>query len=243
MTKLGVNIDHVATIRQARRGKYPEPLTAALEAELAGADNITCHLREDRRHIMDRDVRLLKEAVRIPLNLEMAATAEMIRLALEFKPDVVTLVPERREELTTEGGLDLAQQPESFAKSVALLRESGITVSLFVDPDPDSIKLAHRLGAHAVEIHTGRFANALRATEAERELNRIEEAIQFGQKLKLDVHAGHGLNYQNIGEIAALPHIDSFQIGHAIVAQALFVGFGEAVRRMKSLITSVPQKK
>ncbi|MFH1017830.1 MAG: pyridoxine 5'-phosphate synthase [Pseudomonadota bacterium] len=238
MIKLGVNIDHVATLRQVRKGRYPEPLAYALEAEAAGADNITCHLREDRRHIQDRDVRLLREAVRIPLNLEMAGTAEMVRLALEFKPEVVTLVPERREELTTEGGLDLAQQTESFAKSVALLREAGITVSLFLDPEVDAIKLAHRMGAQAVEIHTGRYANAPRPGEAERELGRIGEAIQFGQKLKLQVHAGHGLNYQNVVPIAQLSNIHSFQIGHSIVAYALSVGFSEAVRRMKSLIES-----
>lgn len=237
MAKLGVNIDHVATLRQARQTVYPDPVTAVGLAELAGADNITCHLREDRRHVQDRDVRLLKEVVQTELNLEMAATQEMLRLALEFRPDVVTLVPEKRQELTTEGGLDLLTQGESLAQAVALLRESGIYVSLFIDPNPDAIKLAHRTGAQSVEIHTGRYADAPQPADQNRELQRIKESVAFAKKLKLSVHAGHGLSYHNIRPVAAIQEIESFQIGHAIVAQALFVGFGKAVQQMKALVS------
>ncbi|HLG18699.1 MAG TPA: pyridoxine 5'-phosphate synthase [Bdellovibrionota bacterium] len=234
--KLGVNIDHVATLRQARRTKYPDPVAAAVLAEMAGVDNITCHLREDRRHIQDRDVRLLRDIVQTELNLEMAATQEMLRFALDLKPDTVTLVPERREELTTEGGLNLTQQKDSFGKSVALLREAGILVSLFVDPETDAIKLAHRFGAQAIEIHTGRYANAVRAVDRKNEVARIIEAVQFAAKLKLGVHAGHGLNSSNIQAVAAIREIESFQIGHSIVAQAVLIGFDRAVREMKQLI-------
>ena len=237
MIRLGVNVDHVATLRQARRAKYPDPVSAVSAAELAGANNITCHLREDRRHIQDRDVRLIRDLVQSELNLEMAATQEMVRFALELKPDTVTLVPEKRQEITTEGGLDLTQQKDSFTKAIALLREAGINVSLFVDPDLEAIKLAHRNGAQAVEIHTGRYADAIRPSDRQRELARLIEAVQFASKLRLGVHAGHGLNYHNVEEIAAIRPIESLQIGHAIVAQSIFVGFEEAVRQMKSLMT------
>ncbi len=241
MGRLGVNIDHVATIRQARKGKYPDPVAAALEAERAGADNITAHLREDRRHIQERDIRLLREMIQTSLNLEIAANADTLRSALEIKPEVVTLVPERREELTTEGGLDLATHGDQVAKAVTLLREAGMTVSLFVDPDTDSVKLAHRMGAQAVEIHTGRYANA-KPTDAQRELARIIETSSFAAKLRLSVHAGHGLNLQNIGPLAAVAQIESFQIGHAIISDALFVGIEKAVRQVKKAITSSSRK-
>ncbi len=238
MPRLGVNIDHVATVRQARGTKYPDPVAAALLAETAGADNITCHLREDRRHVQDRDVKILREVIQTELNLEMAATPEMIRTAMEIRPDVVTLVPERRQELTTEGGLDLASLGEPFIKSVALLREAGILVSLFVDADVEAIKLAHRSGAHAVEVHTGRYADAPDIAESRRELARVQEAVNLASKLRLSVHAGHGLHYTNIQPVAGLSQIESFQIGHAVVARALLVGFEAAVREMKQLIVS-----
>ncbi len=238
MVKLGVNIDHVATLRQARRGRFPDPVTAAAIAELGGADNITCHLREDRRHIQDRDLRMLRDTIQTELNLEMAATQEMIRMALEVKPETVTLVPEKRQELTTEGGLDLAAHGDSIAKAVGMLREAGFTVSLFIDPNPDAIKLAHRTGAQAVEIHTGRYAEARRAEDKKRELGRIAEAAVFATKLRMSVHAGHGLDYHNVEPVAALRHVESYQIGFSIMSKALFVGLEKAVAEMKSLIVA-----
>jgi len=242
VARLGVNIDHIATLRQVRQARYPDPVTAASIAELAGADNITCHLREDRRHIQDRDVKLLREVVQTHLNLEIAATQEMIRFALELKPQVVTLVPEKRQELTTEGGLDLISQSETIGKAIVLLREVGIKVSLFVNPDLDSIKLSHRLGAQVVEIHTGRYADADGHNEVQRELSRVQEAVAFATKLRLSVHAGHGLHYQNIETMASIEQIESFQIGHSIVARAVLVGFEQAVREMKSLIAKVRKR-
>ncbi len=242
MARLGVNIDHIATLRQVRQARYPDPVTAASIAELAGADNITCHLREDRRHIQDRDVKLLREVVQTHLNLEIAATQEMIRFALELKPQVVTLVPEKRQELTTEGGLDLISQSETIGKAIVLLREVGIKVSLFVNPDLDSIKLSHRLGAQVVEIHTGRYADADGHNEVQRELSRVQEAVAFATKLRLSIHAGHGLHYQNIETMASIEQIESFQIGHSIVARAVLVGFEQAVREMKSLIAKVRKR-
>ena len=242
MIQLGVNIDHVATLRQARRTKYPDPVIAAGQAELAGADNITCHLREDRRHVQDRDVRLLRETVQTPLNLEMAGTQEMIRVALECHPNAVTLVPERREELTTEGGLDLTQNTDKMSKSIALLREAGIAVSLFIDPEPEAVKVAHRMGANAVEIHTGRYADAPRKVDQDREYDRIVEVVHFASKLKLGVHAGHGLHYHNVERIASIPELESLQIGHAIVARSILVGMPEAVRQMKELMVQARQR-
>ncbi|MFH1263364.1 MAG: pyridoxine 5'-phosphate synthase [Pseudomonadota bacterium] len=238
MVKLGVNIDHVATLRQQRKGRYPDPVTAAAWAELGGADNITCHLREDRRHIQDRDLKVLRDTIQTELNLEMAATQEMLRTALEVKPEVVTLVPEKRQELTTEGGLDLVTHGESVGKAVGMLREAGLMVSLFVDPNPETIKLAHRTGAQAVEIHTGRYAEARKPDEKKRELARVLEAVTFATKLRLSVHAGHGLDYQNVEAVAQIRPIESFQIGFAIVSRALFVGLEEAVREMKRLIVA-----
>ncbi|MEJ2201920.1 MAG: pyridoxine 5'-phosphate synthase [Desulfuromonadaceae bacterium] len=236
MARLGVNVDHVATIRQARGIDEPDPVTAAALAELAGADSITVHLREDRRHIQDRDVEILRKTVTTKLNLEMAATDEMVGIALQIVPDCVTLVPEKRAELTTEGGLDVLRQRHALKKAVELLQQGGITVSLFVDPDIEQIKESHRIGADAIEIHTGTYCDARRPDERRLELSKIENAIRAGRKLGLGVNAGHGLNYRNIGEVVALGGIDEYNIGHSIVSRAVLVGFDRAVREMVALI-------
>jgi pyridoxine 5-phosphate synthase len=236
VARLGVNVDHVATIRQARGTHEPDPVTAASLAELAGAEGITIHLREDRRHIQDRDLALLRQTVTTRLNLEMAATDEMVGIALEVLPDCVTLVPEKREELTTEGGLDVSMHRHLLKKQIGLLQQGGITVSLFVDPDLEQIKAAHRVGADSVEIHTGSYCEA-RIRELQRaELQKIESAIRAGGKLGLSVHAGHGLNYINIEPILALGGIGEFNIGHSIVSRAVLVGMERAVREMVALI-------
>ena len=234
--RLGVNVDHVATVRQARKTHEPDPVTAAALAELAGADGITIHLREDRRHIQDRDLAVLRRTVRTRLNLEMAATDEMVGIALKFRPDEVTLVPEKRQELTTEGGLDVVQNRQTLKNPVALLRDGGISVSLFVDPDPAQIKAAHRLGVNAIEIHTGCYCDAADAHVRRAELTKIEQSVRLGQKLGLAVHAGHGLNYDNVREVVALGGIEEFNIGHSIVARAVLVGMDRAVRDMAALI-------
>jgi len=234
--RLGVNVDHVATLRQARRATYPDPVAAALMAELAGADQITIHLREDRRHIQDRDLQVLRKTVTTRLNLEMAVAQEMLRIAYEVKPDMVTLVPERREELTTEGGLDAVSGREAVRKAVKTLRDAEIEVSLFIDPDLDQVKAAHRAEAHAVELHTGRYCDARLASDRRRELNRILDAAKAAAKLGLQVAAGHGLNYQNVLPVAAIAEIEEFNIGHAIVGHALLVGMERAVREMKALL-------
>ncbi len=234
--RLGVNVDHVATVRQARKTHEPDPVTAAALAELAGADGITIHLREDRRHIQDRDLAVLRRTVRSRLNLEMAATDEMVGIALKFRPDEVTLVPEKRQELTTEGGLDVVQNRQTLKNPVALLRDGGISVSLFVDPDPEQIKAAHRLGVDAIEIHTGCYCDAADANVRRAELTKIEQSVRLGRKLGLAVHAGHGLNYDNVREVAALGGIEEFNIGHSIVARAVLVGMDRAVRDMAALI-------
>jgi pyridoxine 5-phosphate synthase len=236
VARLGVNVDHVATIRQARGIDEPDPVTAAALAELAGADSITVHLREDRRHIQDRDVEILRKTVTTKLNLEMAATDEMVGIALQIVPDCVTLVPEKRAELTTEGGLDVLRQRHALKKAVELLQQGGITVSLFVDPDIEQIKESHRIGADAIEIHTGTYCDARRPDERRLELSKIENAIRAGRKLGLGVNAGHGLNYRNIGEVVALGGIDEYNIGHSIVSRAVLVGFDRAVREMVALI-------
>src|SRR5512145_2498293 len=222
--RLSVNIDHIATIRQARRGVEPDPIAAAVLAELAGADGIIVHLREDRRHIQDRDLRIARQTVRTKLNLEMAATPEMQRIALEVRPDIVTLVPEKREELTTEGGLEVASRIQALADFVAPLQQAGIPVSLFVDPDDRQIAAAKKTGARWVEVHTGAYANA--ATEAERgtELGKIAEAVKLAASLGLRVGAGHGLNYVNTAAIAALPEVEELNIGHSIISRASLVG-------------------
>jgi len=236
--RLGVNVDHVATLRQMRRTPYPDPVAAALLAELAGADQITIHLREDRRHIQDRDLHILRKTVQTRLNLEMAATQEMVRNAYEVKPDMVTLVPERREELTTEGGLDAVGGRDSIRKIVKTLRDADIAVSLFIDPDLDQVKAAHRAEAQVVEFHTGRYCDARLAADRERELSRLVDACKAASKLGLGVSAGHGLHYGNVKTVAAIGEIEELNIGHAIVARAVLVGLERAVREMKELIAA-----
>ncbi len=230
--RLAVNVDHIATIRQAREGSEPDPVAAAIFAEVAGASGIIVHLREDRRHIQDRDLRLLREVVKTQLNLEMAATEEMAKNALEVLPDVATLVPERRQELTTEGGLDVAGQEEWLTRVVRVLTEGGIRVSLFIDPVPDQVEASKRTGAPFVEIHTGRYAEA--ETEADRQaaLLQIMEAARLGRDLGLRIAAGHGLTYQNVAAVAAIPEVEELNIGHSIVARAALVGIERAVREM-----------
>jgi len=239
--RLAVNVDHIATIRQARRGVEPDPVAAAILAEVAGASGIIVHLREDRRHIQDRDLRLLREVVKTQLNLEMAATEGMVKIALDVLPDVSTLVPERREELTTEGGLDVAGQEERISRVVHVLTEGEINVSLFVDPVPDQVKASRRTGVPFVEIHTGQYAEA--QTEAERQvaLLRIMEAARLGRDLGLRIAAGHGLNYQNVAAVAAIPEVEELNIGHSIVARAALVGLDRAVREMVGLIHGATQ--
>jgi pyridoxine 5-phosphate synthase len=236
LAKLGVNIDHVATIRQARGGVEPDPVHAAVLAELAGADGITIHLREDRRHIQDRDLRLLRETVKTPLNLEMAAADEIIAIALGVHPEMATLVPERREELTTEGGLDVKGNRSKVAEAVRRLKDGGIFVSLFIDPDLEQVKESSKAGADAVEIHTGRYADARTYEASVREKEKIFEACKLAHKLRLVVNAGHGLNYQNVRSIAAIKEIYELNIGHSIISRAVLVGLERAVREMKDLI-------
>ncbi|MCD4828925.1 MAG: pyridoxine 5'-phosphate synthase [Candidatus Cloacimonetes bacterium] len=232
MTHLGVNIDHIATLRQARMGVEPDPVYAAQIAEQNGADQITVHLREDRRHIQLRDVKLLREVVQTRLNLEMAPTEEMIAIAKSLQPDTVTLVPEKREELTTEGGLDLS----NLQSQMAAIRDAGIELSVFIEPEPDQVKLAGRFGADAVEIHTGRYANLHRRDEIDAELRRLEKAGKMIRSGGMRAVAGHGLNYHNITALAALGIYVEFNIGHSIISRAVFSGLAEAVSTMKRLI-------
>jgi len=235
VARLGVNIDHVATLREARKAKEPDPIAAAVLAELAGADGIVVHLREDRRHIQDRDLKVLRETIRTKLDLEMAATEEMARIALEIKPEMVTLVPERRQELTTEGGLNVVSYRDPLQKVIDLLREGGILVSLFIDPDPTQIKGAHKVSADLIEIHTGRYANS-RGKERQAELHQIMEAAKLASKLGMGVNAGHGLDYGNVTAVSQIPEIEELNIGHSIISRAVLVGMERAVREMKSLI-------
>ncbi|HZD54986.1 MAG TPA: pyridoxine 5'-phosphate synthase [Candidatus Aquicultoraceae bacterium] len=234
--KLGVNIDHVATIRQARRGAAPDPVTAAGIAELSGADGITVHLREDRRHIQDRDLEVLSRVVQTRINLEMAATEEMVGIALRLKPHSATIVPERREEITTEGGLDVLTRRESLHGTVSRLRQAGILVSLFIDPSLEQVRAARQTGADAVEIHTGTYCGAFRSGGYGREFEKIRAAAAHGRNVGLKVFAGHGLDLRNIVPILALAEIEEFNIGHSIIARAVFVGLGAAVREMADLI-------
>ncbi len=236
MTRLGVNVDHVATLRQARKVGYPDPVTAAAIAELAGAGQITIHLREDRRHIQERDLKILRETCQTMLNLEMAATQEMVKVAYEYKPDIVTLVPERREELTTEGGLDVSAQRELISRVVKTLKDGEITVSLFIDPDLDQVKASHKVSADRVELHTGRYCEAHNEKERQRELGRIIDVAKAATRLGMGCAAGHGLNYDNVRAIARVAEIDELNIGHAIVARAVMVGFDRAVREMVELL-------
>jgi pyridoxine 5-phosphate synthase len=240
--RLYVNIDHVATVRQARKTDEPDPVRAAVLAELGGADGITVHLREDRRHIQDRDVRLLMETVRTAVNLELAVDNDVMALALEWRPMQVTLVPERREEVTTEGGLNLAgsDRMQRAGKAVERLREAGIRVSLFVDPDPDMVRASRELAVEAVEFHTGEYALARGDAAKARELARLREACEQARELELAVHAGHGLTYENVVPVAAIPEIEEVNIGHSIVSRAVFVGMERAVAEMRERIAEAP---
>jgi pyridoxine 5-phosphate synthase len=233
-TRLGVNIDHVATIRQARRAKEPDPVHAAILAELGGADGITVHLRADRRHIQDRDVEILRQVVKTHLNVELAGTQEMVRIALTVKPDQVTLVPERREEITTEGGLDAILNSAQLKPAVRMLQEGGIRVALFVDPDPDQVKEAQKLGADAVEINTAAYADAANPKARDAAQKAVIDIARLGRKLNLGVHAGHGLTYRNVGPLSGLLDVSELNIGHSIVARAALVGMERAVREMKA---------
>ena len=236
MPRLGVNIDHVATVRQARGVMYPDPIAAAGIVELAGADGIVCHLREDRRHIQDRDLRILREVIQTRLNLEMAATEEMIRIALATKPDIVTLVPEKREELTTEGGLDVIKSFQPLKKTIQRLQKGGIPVSLFVDARKDQIKASKEVGANAIEIHTGHYCDAKTSAGADEELKKILDAVGEASLRNLQIAAGHGLNYVNVRRIAEVKEIEELNIGHSIIARAVLVGLDRAVREMIALI-------
>ena len=236
MIALHINIDHVATVRQARQISEPDPVTAAGLVELAGADGITIHLREDRRHIIDRDVRILRETIQTRMNLEMAATAEMFAIAQDIRPDIVTLVPEKREEVTTEGGLDIAGAAEIMHKGIAQLRGAGIRVRLFIDPDAEQIKASQKAGAEDVELHTGCYANAENSEELDREYQRLVSAAELAHQEKLKVNAGHGLNYINTQRICGLPHLRELNIGHSIVSRAIFVGISQAVQEMREII-------
>ncbi len=234
--RLGVNIDHVATLREVRKAAYPDPVQAAFLAETAGADQITVHLREDRRHVQERDLRILRQTVQTKLNLEMAATQEMLNVALEVKPDTVTLVPERREELTTEGGLDVVQKKDAIASLTRLLRDADIGVMLFIDPDLDQVRAAHKANAHGVELHTGKYAEASNDSARTRELGRLGDAIQLARKLSLRIAAGHGLHYTNVEPLLDFPDLEELNIGHAIVARAVMTGMREAVADMVALL-------
>ena len=234
--RLGVNIDHVATLRQARRGQVPEPAAAAAIAELSGADGITVHLREDRRHIQDRDLEVLKAVVTTRINLEMAATEEMTGIACRLVPDSATLVPEKRAEVTTEGGLDVLGHREPLIRTVARLSEAGILVSLFIDPDLAQVRAARQVGAGAIEIHTGRYCEAFRRGKSGEELNKIRAAATYASSLGLKVFAGHGLDVRNIVPVLGVPEVEEFNIGHSIVARAVFLGLAAAVREIADLI-------
>lgn len=238
MIRLGVNIDHVATIRQARRGREPDPVWAAVQAQLGGADGITIHLREDRRHIQDDDVLRLRQAVPGRLNLEMAASPEIVAIACRAKPDYATLVPERRAELTTEGGLDVVTHFDSVRQAITSLCDAGIGISLFIDADPKQIAASRQLGAQAIEFHTGRYADATSSAAVAEELNRLRECAVLAHQAGLYVHMGHGLNYLNVQAVAGLPHVEELNIGHSIIARAVMVGMEKAVREMKELIRS-----
>ena len=238
LIELGINIDHVATLRQARGTSYPEPAHAVLIAEQSGADLITLHLREDRRHIVDDDVSTLRGLIQTRMNLEMAATEEMVVIASRIKPHDVCLVPEKREELTTEGGLDVCGREDSLRSTVQRLQDVGIKVSMFIDPEQQQIEASCEIGADAIEIHTGGFADAVSINSKESELARIEAAIGFASTLPLRINAGHGLHYHNVSAVAALPGIAELNIGHAIIARAVFTGLAEAVSEMKKIVNA-----
>ncbi|MCL4557410.1 MAG: pyridoxine 5'-phosphate synthase [Deltaproteobacteria bacterium] len=236
MKRLGVNIDHIATIRQARKTNEPDPISAIGMIELAGADSIVMHLREDRRHTQDRDLEMARKIIKTKLNLEMAPTQEMIKIALDIKPDTVTLVPERREELTTEGGLEVALNLESFKKYTRLFHDADITVSLFIDPDIDQVKSAHRAGADLVELSTARYSESKTRQEQETNIQQIINAVTTAEKLKLGIAVGHGLTYINVEPITRIDPVAEYNIGHSIIARAVFTGIGHAVMEMKEKI-------
>ena len=237
LARLGVNIDHVATLRQARGGMDPDPLIAAVLVELAGADAIVVHLREDRRHINDRDLHMLRELVQTKLDLEMAPVDEIVKIALHVKPHMVTLVPERRAELTTEGGLDISGNRDSLGDVICLLHDAGIAVSLFIEPDLDQVKASHRINADYIEIHTGRYANAKLMKEQDAECEAIEQSAKLAYKLGMGVNAGHGLNYRNIKRLLPIREIVEYNIGHSIISRAVLVGIQQAVQEMKDLLS------
>lgn len=236
MPELGVNIDHVATVRQARRTVEPDPVWAAAQAELGGADGITFHLRQDRRHIVDRDVHLLRQTVRAKLNMEMSLAEEIVGIALQVRPHQATLVPENRQEVTTEGGLDLKAHRERFAEVTKRLQDAGIVVSAFIDPDPEQIAVAAEVGCDAIELHTGSYANAADPPAVAAAVEDLRAGVIAGIEAGLTVHGGHGLTYHNIEPVAAIAGFTEFNIGHSIISRALFVGLAEAVREMKRLI-------
>ncbi|KPK74444.1 MAG: pyridoxine 5'-phosphate synthase [candidate division Zixibacteria bacterium SM23_73] len=236
MAKLSINVDHVATLRQARKAQEPDPVAAAIAAEMVGADGITIHLRGDRRHIQDRDLKILREVVKTSLNLEMAATEEMLDIALKIKPEMVTLVPEKEGELTTEGGLDVEANFDQLNQAIAKLQQGGMLVSLFINPDEESIKTSAKLKTDYVEINTDSYACAKSATEQVAQLERFEKMVNSAHRLNLGVNAGHGLNYKNISNLVLIEHIHEFSIGHAIVARAVLVGFEKAVKEMLDLV-------
>jgi pyridoxine 5-phosphate synthase len=234
--KLAVNVDHFATIREARRSNEPEPVLAALLAEQAGAEGIVCHIRGDRRHIKERDLHLFKQTIKTKLNIEMAATEEMLQIALDVKPDVVSLVPEREDELTTEGGLDVISNREHLSSHIKKLQDAGITVSIFVDPDLDQITACHDVGADLIEINTAKYSELKPGSERDDALAEVKESAEHGNTLGLEVHAGHGLDYKNVGPIARIPELKEFSIGFSIVARAAIVGINQAVREMYDLL-------
>ena len=236
MAQLAINVDHVATVRQSRGNNEPDPVTAAAICELAGASGIVVHLREDRRHIQDRDVRILRQTIKTKLNLEMAATKEIIRIALDLKPDMITLVPEKRRELTTEGGLDIVVNKNKIRKTIDKMTKAGIPVSLFIDPDARQIEVSREIGATFVELHTGRYCDATSEKERNREFQLIETSAELAFESGLRVNAGHGLDYRTTARIAALETIDELSIGHAVISRAVFVGLDQAVREMLALI-------
>jgi pyridoxine 5-phosphate synthase len=242
MIRLGVNIDHVATVRQARRTYEPDPVHAAVLALLGGADGITVHLREDRRHIQDRDVRILRQTVASRLNLEMAVAEPIVNIACEVKPDEATLVPERREELTTEGGLDVVTHRDAVARAVERLRQVGITVSLFIDPEPSQIEMAHTLGAQAIELQTARYSESRTEEEHHQQLMLLKQSTAQAQRLGLHVHMGHGLTYTNVHDVARVPGLEELNIGHSIVSRAILVGMEKAVREMKEAIAAAQSR-
>ena len=237
--RLGVNIDHVATVRNARGGAYPDPLRAARAAQEAGADGITAHLREDRRHITDADIEGLQEVLNVPLNFEMAATKEMQTIALRHKPHAVCLVPEKREERTTEGGLEVAREENRLAHFIAPLREAGCRVSIFIAADRRQIEAANRIGAEVIELHTGAYCDAFAEghwEEAQKELQKLEEMASYGHELGLEIHAGHGLTYDTVSPIAAFPQLQELNIGHFLIGEAIFLGLGPAIHEMRRLM-------